>query len=94
MQKYYGRDLKEYRNMRMLTLREVADALKGREKTLTNQFISQVENEQKPLNEENYRTIIDGINLAFAKKCREKNESKEVKDEKDKEQGNNIKQTK
>ncbi|MGX8701361.1 hypothetical protein [Caproiciproducens sp.] len=63
-----GTEIKEFRNLRGVSLRDVAKALKDTDKSLSAQFIGQIENEQKSMNEDNYKKIILGINLAFAKK--------------------------
>lgn len=58
-------EIREFRELRNLSLRDVAMYCK-----ISPQLIGQIENRQKKLNHENYKEIINGINLAFAAKQR------------------------
>jgi hypothetical protein len=73
-----GKEIRDFRELRLLSLRDVEKALKANskdDKSLSAQFIGQVETGAKAMNEENYRLIIKGINLAFAEKCKKQLEN-------------------
>lgn len=54
-------EIREIRQFKGLSLRDVAKYC-----NVSAQFIGQIENEQKALNQSNYTEIINGINLAYA----------------------------
>lgn len=59
-----GKELRDYRELRGLSLREVADYC-----DVSFQLIGQVENGQKDVTEHNHREITNGINCAYFAKC-------------------------
>lgn len=55
--------LKDYAYLRSLSMRDIEAYCK-----LSAQHISMILNGERPLSEENYREIVNGINLAYAAK--------------------------
>lgn len=80
-----GMEIRNFRNLRSLSLSDVEKALKSNaketgDKGLSKQFIGQVETGVKEMNEENYKKIIYGINKAFFDKVRLEREKVVVED--------------
>lgn len=59
-----GKELRDFREMRGLTLREVAECC-----DISAQLIGQVETGTKNVTAENHKEIIKGINVATVKKA-------------------------
>lgn len=70
-----GKEIREFREMRGLSLREVAESCE-----LSAQLIGQVETSVKNVTNENHKEIIKGINIATVKKA-EKFAQKQEKSE-------------
>ena len=68
-----GKDIRDFREMRGLSLREVAECCE-----LSAQLIGQVETGVKNVTAENHKEIVKGINVATVKKA-EKAIAKEEK---------------
>ncbi len=58
-----GKEFKEIREYKGLSLRDVAKFCE-----VSPQLIGQIENDRRAFTENNYRQIIDAMNLAFAEK--------------------------
>jgi transcriptional regulator with XRE-family HTH domain len=66
-----GQEFKEIRELKGLSLRDVAKFC-----DVSPQLIGQIENDKRTFTENNYRQIIDAMNLAFAAKQRGELEKK------------------